>query len=118
MTTRDSGRRWTRCATATSWNGSGLAARHPGGAGEFGRTAAAGLLARPELVLHLAAQPFVGRSYREPEATFATNCTGTIHVLEALRGLPGQVAAVFITSDKVYRNDGAGRAFREEDALG
>nr|WP_242481760.1 CDP-glucose 4,6-dehydratase [Paracraurococcus ruber] len=74
--------------------------------------------ARPDLLLHLAAQPFVGRSYREPAATFATNCTGTIHVLDALRGLGGVAAAVFITSDKVYRNDGAGRAFLEDDPLG
>jgi CDP-glucose 4,6-dehydratase len=73
---------------------------------------------RPEVVLHLAAQAFVGRGYAAPAATFATNVDGTIHVLEALRGLPGVVAAVMVTSDKVYRNDGAGRAFREGDALG
>jgi CDP-glucose 4,6-dehydratase len=69
-------------------------------------------------VLHLAAQAFVGRGYAAPAATFATNVDGTIHVLEALRGLPGVAAAVMVTSDKVYRNDGAGRAFREGDALG
>jgi CDP-glucose 4,6-dehydratase len=82
--------------------------------------ALAGLIrtARPELVLHLAAQAFVGRGYAEPTATFATNVDGTIHVLEALRGLPGVAAAVMVTSDKVYRNDGAGRAFREGDPLG
>jgi CDP-glucose 4,6-dehydratase len=74
--------------------------------------------ARPEIVLHLAAQAFVGRGHREPAATFAVNLTGTIHVLEALRDLPGLAAAVIVTSDKVYRNDGSGRAFREEDPLG
>ena len=74
--------------------------------------------ARPEVVLHLAAQAFVGRGHREPEATFATNVTGTIHVLEALRGLRGVAAAVTVTSDKVYRNDGAGRAFVESDPFG
>ena len=73
---------------------------------------------RPEVVLHLAAQAFVGRGYAEPAATFATNVDGTLHLLEALRGLPGVAAAVIVTSDKVYRNDGAGRAFRESDALG
>jgi CDP-glucose 4,6-dehydratase len=74
--------------------------------------------ARPELVLHLAAQAFVGRGYREPAATFAVNCGGTINLLEALRGLPGLVAAVIVTSDKVYANDNAGRPFAEGDRLG
>jgi CDP-glucose 4,6-dehydratase len=73
---------------------------------------------RPEVVLHLAAQAFVGRGYAEPAATFAANVDGTIHVLEALRGLPGVAAAVMVTSDKVYRNDGTGRPFREGDPLG
>ncbi len=74
--------------------------------------------ARPEIVLHLAAQAFVGRSYSEPAETFATNLTGTIHVLEGLRRLEGVVAALVVTSDKVYRNDGGGRAFVEADPLG
>lgn len=74
--------------------------------------------ARPEIVLHLAAQAFVGRGHREPGPTFAVNLTGTIHLLEALRDLPGLAATLVVTSDKVYRNDGGGRAFREEDPLG
>jgi CDP-glucose 4,6-dehydratase len=74
--------------------------------------------ARPEVVLHLAAQAFVGRSYREAEATFATNVTGTVNLLEALRGQDGVVAALIVTSDKVYRNAGTGRPFVEGDALG
>jgi CDP-glucose 4,6-dehydratase len=74
--------------------------------------------ARPEMVLHLAAQAFVGRGYREPAETFATNVTGTINLLDALRGLEGLRAALIVTSDKVYRNDSAGRAFAEADALG
>lgn len=74
--------------------------------------------ARPEVVLHLAAQALVGRGHRDPAATFATNVTGTINLLEALRGLPGVAAALIVTSDKVYRNDGAGRRFAEGDPLG
>ena len=74
--------------------------------------------ARPEVVLHLAAQALVGRGHREPAATFATNVTGTVNLLEAMRGLPGIAAAVIVTSDKVYRNDGAGRAFTEGNPLG
>ncbi len=80
----------------------------------------AGLLreARPEVVLHLAAQALVGRGYEDPAGTFACNTGGTIRLLEAMRGLPGIAAAVMVTSDKVYRNDGAGRAFIESDPLG
>ena len=73
---------------------------------------------RPEIVLHLAAQALVGRGYREPAGTFASNVTGTINLLEAIRGLEGMRAALIVTSDKVYRNDGAGRAFSESDPLG
>ena len=73
--------------------------------------------ARPEIVLHLAAQALVGRGYRDPEGTFASNVTGTINLMQALRGA-GAHAALIITSDKVYRNDNQGRAFREDDPLG
>ncbi len=74
--------------------------------------------ARPEVVLHLAAQALVGRGHADPAGTFATNVTGTINLLQALRGLPGVAAALMVTSDKVYRNDGSGRRFAEDDALG
>ena len=60
---------------------------------------------RPELVLHLAAQPLVRRSYAEPTATWATNVMGTIHRLEALRRLEEPRTAVLSTTDKVYRNN-------------
>ncbi len=73
--------------------------------------------ARPEIVLHLAAQALVGRGYRDPEGTFASNVTGTINLMQSLRGA-GAKAALMITSDKVYRNDNQGRAFREDDPLG
>jgi CDP-glucose 4,6-dehydratase len=74
--------------------------------------------ARPQIVLHLAAQALVGRSHADPAGTFASNVTGTINLLQALRGLPGVRAAVIVTSDKVYRNDGSGRRFTEDDPLG
>ena len=74
--------------------------------------------ARPQVVLHMAAQALVGRGHRDPAGTFATNCAGTINLLEALRGLPGVAAVLVVTSDKVYRNDGLGRPFTEGDALG
>lgn len=74
--------------------------------------------ARPEIVLHLAAQPLVRESYKQPLATFATNTMGTAHVLDALRGLDSVRAAVMITTDKVYRSHDTARPYREDDALG
>lgn len=73
---------------------------------------------RPEVVLHLAAQAFVRRSYRDPVGTFATNVAGTLHVLEAARAAGSVKAVVVVTSDKVYENDGSGRSFRESGPLG
>ena len=60
--------------------------------------------ARPEVVLHLAAQPLVRLSYREPRATWETNVGGTVNLLEAVRATPGVRACVVITSDKCYEN--------------
>ncbi|OAI57042.1 hypothetical protein AYO49_03035 [Verrucomicrobiaceae bacterium SCGC AG-212-N21] len=73
---------------------------------------------RPDVVFHLAAQPLVGVSYREPAATFLTNAVGTLNLLESLREAACSAATLVVTSDKCYRNDNAGRAFVEEDALG
>jgi CDP-glucose 4,6-dehydratase len=75
-------------------------------------------IAKPEIVFHLAAQPLVRQSYREPQATFATNLMGTTHVLDALRECDSVRAAVIVTTDKVYRNDESQRAYREDDMLG
>jgi CDP-glucose 4,6-dehydratase len=72
----------------------------------------------PEVVLHLAAQALVRRSYRDPVGTYETNVMGTVHLLKAVAATPSVRAAVVVTSDKVYANDNAGRAFREDDRLG
>jgi CDP-glucose 4,6-dehydratase len=74
--------------------------------------------ARPEIVFHLAAQPLVRRAHAEPIETFATNVMGTAHLLDALRRLDGVIAAVVITSDKVYDNREWVWAYRETDRLG
>jgi CDP-glucose 4,6-dehydratase len=74
--------------------------------------------ARPEIVFHLAAQPLVRASYREPQATFATNVMGTVHVLDALRELDTVRVAVMVTTDKVYRNNEWPWPYREDDTLG
>ena len=73
---------------------------------------------RPEVVFHLAAQPLVRHSYREPIETFSTNVMGTAHLLDALRGLECVKAAVIATTDKVYRNNEWHWPYREDDALG
>jgi CDP-glucose 4,6-dehydratase len=73
---------------------------------------------RPEVVLHLAAQPLVRLSYQEPATTWATNVMGTIHLLEALRLLDQPCSAVLITTDKVYRNNEWLYGYRENDPLG
>lgn len=80
--------------------------------------AAAVHAARPEVVLHLAAQALVRPGYREPLATFATNVMGTAHLLEALRGLGMVRSVVVVTTDKVYQNREWHYPYREDDALG
>ena len=72
---------------------------------------------RPSVLIHLAAQPLVRRSYREPVETFAVNVMGTANVLEAARAC-GVRAAVAITTDKVYRNREWDRPYSEVDELG
>lgn len=73
---------------------------------------------RPEVVLHLAAQAIVRRSYDDPVGTYATNVMGTVHVLEAVRSVSGVRAVVVVTSDKVYENRRWPWPYRETDALG
>jgi len=75
-------------------------------------------LARPEIVFHLAAQPLVRRSYRDPSETYATNVIGTLNVCEACRACNSVRAIVAITTDKVYENPDSGAAFKETDPLG
>ncbi len=74
--------------------------------------------ASPDVVLHLAAQPYVRRSYAEPVETYATNIMGTVHVLEAVRHTPSVRAAVVVTSDKCYDDRGYGRPYVEDDPMG
>jgi CDP-glucose 4,6-dehydratase len=78
------------------------------------------LEARPEVVLHLAAQPMVRRSLRDPAGTYAVNVMGTVNVLEAVRQAgDGVLAVVVVTSDKCYENAGdRSRRFVEDDPLG
>jgi CDP-glucose 4,6-dehydratase len=74
--------------------------------------------ARPEVVLHLAAQPLVRRSYAEPVETYETNVIGTVNLLDALRGSDDVRSIVVVTSDKCYLNRGLEHAYTEDDPLG
>jgi CDP-glucose 4,6-dehydratase len=74
--------------------------------------------ARPEIVFHLAAQPLVRASYDMPVETYATNVMGTVHLLDACRGLDALRAVVCVTSDKCYENREWTWPYRETDAIG
>lgn len=74
--------------------------------------------ARPEIVLHMAAQPLVRRSYTDPVGTFDANVMGTVHLLDALRHQEELQSVLVVTTDKVYENAEQGISFKEEDPLG
>ncbi len=74
--------------------------------------------ARPEIILHLAAQSVVRYSYDHPVETFAVNVVGTANVLEAARLSPGVRAVVNVTSDKCYENREWAWGYRESDPMG
>ena len=85
---------------------------------EHGAVRARVLAVRPEIVLHLAAQPLVRASYRCPLDTFATNVQGTANLLESLREVPSVRSVVSVTTDKVYENLERSEPFVETDPLG
>ena len=85
---------------------------------EAGATAAAVRAAAPEVVIHLAAQPLVRESYRDPRTTWETNVNGTYNVLDAVAGTPGVEALLVVTTDKVYRNTNRTAGYREDEPLG
>jgi CDP-glucose 4,6-dehydratase len=73
---------------------------------------------KPQVVLHLAAQPLVRRSYEDPLGTWSTNVMGSLHLLEALKPLKHLCAVVMVTTDKVYENREWTYGYREPDRLG
>lgn len=73
---------------------------------------------RPDVLFHLAAQPIVSESYRDPIGTISTNVIGTMNVLETLRVSGAPCVAVLITSDKCYENVEWPWGYRENDRLG
>ena len=73
--------------------------------------------ARPEIVLHLAAQPIVRDSYKDPAGTYETNVMGTVNILECVRRTPGVVSFLNVTTDKVYHNNEWVWGYREDEPL-
>jgi len=74
--------------------------------------------AKPEIVIHMAAQPLVLESYRNPAETYEINVMGTVNLLEAVRLNPGIKAVVNVTTDKCYENREWDWGYRENDPLG
>jgi CDP-glucose 4,6-dehydratase len=74
--------------------------------------------ARPQIVIHMAAQSLVRRSFAEPRATYETNVMGTVNLLDAVRLVGGVRVLVNVTSDKCYENRERDRGYREHEAMG
>jgi len=74
--------------------------------------------AKPEIVIHMAAQPLVRCSYVNPVETYATNIMGTVNVLESIRSLNCVRAAVIVTTDKCYENRERVTGYREDEPMG
>jgi len=72
----------------------------------------------PNYIFHLAAQPIVLESYKDPYLTFTSNTLGTLNILESLRGLKKNCIVILITSDKSYENRELKRGYKENDRLG
>ena len=73
---------------------------------------------QPDIVFHLAAQPLVRLSYKQPVMTYETNVMGTIHVMEAMRQTESVRVGIMITTDKCYENKEQLQGYRENDPLG
>lgn len=73
--------------------------------------------AQPEIVLHLAAQPIVRDSYKDPRYTYETNVMGTVNILECVRKSKTIKSFLNVTTDKVYHNNEWEWGYRENEAL-
>ena len=73
---------------------------------------------RPEIIIHMAAQPLVRYSYQAPVETYATNVMGTVHLLEAARQTDSVKTILNVTTDKCYENKEWQRGYHENDGLG
>ena len=85
---------------------------------DAGRLQKAVLAARPEIVIHMAAQPIVRQSYKDPRETYETNVMGTVNLLEAVRNCGTVRAVVNVTTDKCYENKEHLRGYKEDEPMG
>lgn len=74
--------------------------------------------AKPEVIIHMAAQPLVRYSYKEPIETYMTNVMGTVHLFEAARAAGSAKSIVNVTSDKCYENQERSSGYKEEEPMG
>jgi CDP-glucose 4,6-dehydratase len=74
--------------------------------------------AKPDIVIHMAAQPLVRESYTDPVGTYATNVMGTVHLLESVRQCGTIRAVVIVTTDKCYENQEWVWGYRENEPMG
>jgi CDP-glucose 4,6-dehydratase len=98
--------------------GEGMASSRIGDVRNYPALSAAVRQVRPQIVFHLAAQPLVRYSYRNPVETYEVNVMGLVHLLEAIRDAGGIVALVIVTSDKCYANTEASGPHGEGESLG
>jgi CDP-glucose 4,6-dehydratase len=98
--------------------GAGMAGETEADIRDPAAVAAGAAQCQPEIVIHMAAQPLVRRSFAEPRETFETNVMGTVNVLEAVRGTPSARVVVIVTSDKCYENRGWEWGYREDEPMG
>lgn len=96
---------------------SGLVRSEYGDIRDFGALKAVFDTAKPEIVFHLAAQPIVRESYRDPVGTYHTNVMGTVHILECVRQSDHVRSFLNVTTDKVYQNRQWPWSYRETDTL-
>ncbi len=73
---------------------------------------------KPEIIIHMAAQPLVRESYKNPIETYSTNVMGTVNLLEAIRQTEGIKVLVNVTSDKCYENKEWHWGYRENEPMG
>ena len=84
---------------------------------DFDRLKAVFAKAQPEIVLHLAAQPIVRESYKDPRYTYETNVMGTVNLMECVRLNPCVKSVLNVTTDKVYKNNEWCWGYREDEPL-
>jgi len=85
---------------------------------DFDKLSSSIKLCNPEIIIHMAAQPLVGKSYEDPIETYSTNVMGTVNLFESVRKIDNLRAILNVTTDKCYKNQEWSWGYRENDMLG